>query len=186
MTSPIKSARNLARKRGVFVVCGAIAVVFLALVIAAMAFAGPPIPPVPRGNVQFRWMGDRAVYMRIASSAFSLWGVSAYLRCLDRKNRIYLAGIAIFLVFWMLDAIIKWKTHSLWLGIFCWYFYYVPMTVIPLLTLLIGGRAAGLDRSPPPATSKSASSPSPASSSCSSSPTTSISSSSRSTRLTRA
>ena len=31
MTSPIKSARNLARKRGVFVVCGAIAVVFLAL-----------------------------------------------------------------------------------------------------------------------------------------------------------
>ena len=93
-------------------------------------------------------MGDRAVYMRIASSAFSLWGVSAYLRCLDRKNRIYLAGIAVFLVFWMLDAIIKWKTHSLWLGIFCWYFYYVPMTVIPLLTLLIGGRAAGLDRSP--------------------------------------
>ncbi|WP_317431394.1 histidine kinase N-terminal 7TM domain-containing protein [Parolsenella catena] len=148
MASPIKSARNLARKRGVFVVCGAIAVVFLALVIAAMAFAGPPIPPVPQGNVQFRWMGDRAVYMRIASSAFSLWGVSAYLRCLDRKNRIYLAGIAIFLVFWMLDAIIKWKTHSLWLGIFCWYFYYVPMTVIPLLTLLIGGRAAGLDRSP--------------------------------------
>lgn len=148
MASPIKSARNLARKRGVFVVCGAIAVVFLALVIAAMAFAGPPIPPVPQGNVQFRWMGDRAVYMRIASSAFSLWGVSAYLRCLDRKNRIYLAGIAIFLVFWMLDAIIKWKTHSLWLGIFCWYFYYVPMTVIPLLTLLIDGRAAGLDRSP--------------------------------------
>ena len=54
MASPIKSARNLARKRGVFVVCGAIAVVFLALVIAAMAFAGPPIPPVPQGNVQFR------------------------------------------------------------------------------------------------------------------------------------
>lgn len=147
MASPIKSVRNLARKRRVFVVCGAIAVAFLALVIAAMAFAGPPIPPVPWDNVQFRWMGDRAVHMRIASSAFSLWGVSAYLRCLDRKNRIYLAGIAIFLVFWMLDAIIKWKTHSLWLGIFCWYFYYVPMTVIPLLTLLIGGRAAGLDRS---------------------------------------
>lgn len=54
MTSPIKSARNLARKRRVFVVCGAIAVAFLALVIAAMAFAGPPIPPVPWDNVRFR------------------------------------------------------------------------------------------------------------------------------------
>lgn len=98
--------------------------------------------------VDLAWMLDKAVRMRIAGGAFVLWGVSAYLRCLDPKIRRRLATVAALLTAWMLLVIVRWRLSSSTLKTLLWYGYYVPLTFLPLLSLFCAARASGLDRRP--------------------------------------
>lgn len=94
------------------------------------------------------WMLDRAVGMRVAGGLFALWGVAAYLRCLDARNRRRLVAVAALLSSWMLLVIVRWKLADGHLQALLWYAYYVPLTLLPLLCLLCALRASGLDRRP--------------------------------------
>lgn len=98
--------------------------------------------------MEVAWLLDRAVRMRIAGGLFALWGVSAHMRCLDRANRRRLAAVAAAVCAWMLLVIVKWKAGGAWFSNLPWYAYYIPITCLPLLCLLIAARASGLDRRP--------------------------------------
>lgn len=82
----------------------------------------------------------------IASIAFSIWGVSIYLRCLDAVLRRRLVAIAAICTLWMVEVIVKYKSFTPAYASLLWYLYYVPMTLIPILCQLCGFRLAGLER----------------------------------------
>lgn len=99
-----------------------------------------PAPPYP--------LFERSVQVLIAGICFSLWGVSAYLRCLDRRARQYLRYAVVLVTLWMLVVILKWNCFNVGVSTMLWYLYYVPMTLLPPIFLGLGARAAGLDRRP--------------------------------------
>lgn len=94
------------------------------------------------------WLLDKAVGTRIAGTAFVLWGATAYLRCLDARNRRRLVAVAALLSAWMLLVVVRWKVPEGLLRAVLWYAYYIPLTALPLLCLLCAARASGLDRRP--------------------------------------
>lgn len=82
----------------------------------------------------------------IAAIAFSIWGVLAYLRCLDFVLRRRVVAIATICTLWMIEVILKYKSFTPIYATILWYLYYVPMTLIPLLYQLCGLRLAGLEQ----------------------------------------
>ena len=82
----------------------------------------------------------------VAAIAFSIWGVSVYLRCLDYVLRRRLVAIATICALWMIEVILKYKSFTPFYATVLWYLYYVPMTLIPLLYQLCGLRLAGLEQ----------------------------------------
>ena len=95
------------------------------------------------------WLLDRAVHMRIALVAFSLWGMTAWLRCPDAEVRHLLAAVAGLLALWMALVIVKWKVADIGLGTLLWYAYYIPVALLPVSCAAIGARTAGLASRPP-------------------------------------
>lgn len=79
----------------------------------------------------------------VAAIAFSIWGVLAYLRCLDYVLRRRLVAIAAICALWMIEVILKYKSFTPFYATVLWYLYYVPITLIPLLYQLCGLRLAG-------------------------------------------
>ena len=133
--------------------CAAMGLVAFICLVLATALGGPPLPEMPPDPTDAAlspvgWLQDRATQMLLAGVLFSLWGVSAFVRCLDRRARRLLACVAALITLWMLDVILKWNTSSVWASSLLWYLYYVPMTLLPPLFLALGGRAAGLDLRP--------------------------------------
>ena len=82
----------------------------------------------------------------VAAIVFSIWGVSAYLRCLDYVLRRRLVAIATICALWMIEVILKYKSFTPFYATVLWYLYYVPMTLIPLFYQLCGLRLAGLEQ----------------------------------------
>ena len=82
----------------------------------------------------------------IAGIAFSIWGVLAYLRCLDYVLRRRLVAVAAICALWMIEVILKYKSFTPFYATVLWYLYYVPMTLIPLIYQLCGLRLAGLEQ----------------------------------------
>lgn len=82
----------------------------------------------------------------VAAIAFSIWGVLAYLRCLDYVLRRRLVAVATICALWMIEVILKYKSFTPFYATVLWYLYYVPMTLIPLLYQLCGLRLAGLEQ----------------------------------------
>lgn len=67
---------------------------------------------------------------------FSAWGISLYKRIIQEQARLYLTAIAVFMVLWVTARTLKYRVFADPLADrICWYFYYVPMLLIPMLGL---------------------------------------------------
>lgn len=138
----------------VFAVVGVITALFLALFAALPAlFASDPglSNTVPVNSKVCEEVVDRLIHSSslpplIAAIAFSIWGVLAYLRCLDFVLRRRIVAIATICTLWMIEVILKYKSFTPIYATILWYLYYVPMTLIPLLYQLCGLRLAGLEQ----------------------------------------
>lgn len=155
MTRPSKSPQESGKPPRAAVAACALAGLCALLLMAAAVVLGPPaevfasereaaVLASPAG-----WLLDRAVHMRIALVAFSLWGVTAWPRCPDAEVRHLLAAVAGLLALWMALVIVKWKVADIGLGTLLWYAYYIPMALLPVSCAAIGARTAGLASRPP-------------------------------------
>ncbi len=133
-------------QRQLFATCAAIAICWLAGAVA-LALAWPPTPPVAPEQTQdaFSVAIDRTALNCVFGVVFSLWGVMAYLRCLDPRISRRLAAVAVTLTLWLLAVTIKWNTSDLTLERYLWYSYYTPMALIPPLCLSCALRSAGVE-----------------------------------------
>ena len=138
----------------VFVIAGAITALFLMLlaVLPALFASDPKLSnTVPAYSEVSEEVVDALVHssslpLLVAAIAFSIWGVLAYLRCLDYVLRRRLVAIAAICALWMIEVILKYKSFTPFYATVLWYLYYVPMTLIPLLYQLCGLRLAGLEQ----------------------------------------
>lgn len=138
----------------VFAVAGVITALFLALFAALPApFASDPglSNTVPVNSKVCEEVVDGLIHSSslpplIAAIAFSIWGVLAYLRCLDFVLRRRVVAIATICTLWMIEVILKYKSFTPIYATILWYLYYVPMTLIPLLYQLCGLRLADLEQ----------------------------------------
>ncbi|MBQ7565764.1 MAG: hypothetical protein IJT18_01470 [Oscillospiraceae bacterium] len=69
---------------------------------------------------------------------FAVWGVSVRRRVVQAQVRRYLTAVALLMILWLTIREFKWHlivdpTAIRWL----WYAYYIPMLLIPLLSLLV-------------------------------------------------
>ncbi len=138
----------------VFAIAGAITVLFLMLlaVLPALFASDPKLSnTVPAYSEVSEEVVDALVHssslpLLVAAIAFSIWGVLAYLRCLDYVLRRRLVAIAAICALWMIEVILKYKSFTPFYATVLWYLYYVPMTLIPLIYQLCGLRLAGLEQ----------------------------------------
>lgn len=145
---------HLAYRHRVLAVAGVIAALFLVLFAALPAlFASDPglSNTVPVNSKVCEEVVDGLIHssslpLLIAAIAFSIWGVLAYLRCLDFVLRRRVVAIAAICTLWMIEVILKYKSFTPIYATILWYLYYVPMTLIPLLYQLCGLRLAGLEQ----------------------------------------
>ncbi len=129
-----------------FVACALIAGCWLAAAVA-LALAWPATPPAAPGQAQdaLSVAIDRTALNCVFGVVFSLWGVMAYLRCLDPRVSRRLAAVAVTLTLWLLAVTIKWNTSNLTLERYLWYSYYIPMALVPPLCLSCALRSAGVE-----------------------------------------
>lgn len=138
----------------VFAIAGVITALFLMLLaVLPSLFAFDPklSNAVPAYSEVSEEVVDALVHssslpLLVAAIAFSIWGVSVYLRCLDYVLRRRLVAIATICALWMIEVILKYKSFTPFYATVLWYLYYVPMTLIPLLYQLCGLRLAGLEQ----------------------------------------
>lgn len=143
-----------AYRHRVFAIAGAITALFLMLLAvlpALFAFDPKLSNVVPAYSEVSEEVVDALVHssslpLLVAAIAFSIWGVSVYLRCLDYVLRRRLVAIATICALWMIEVILKYKSFTPFYATVLWYLYYVPMTLIPLLYQLCGLRLAGLEQ----------------------------------------
>ena len=138
----------------VFAIAGVITAMFLMLLAvlpALFAFDPKLSNAVPAYSEVSEEVVDALVHsssppLLVAAIAFSIWGVSVYLRCLDYVLRRRLVAVATICALWMIEVILKYKSFTPFYATVLWYLYYVPMTLIPLLYQLCGLRLAGLEQ----------------------------------------
>lgn len=109
---------------------------------------GGSLPP----QIRRLFMGSSGTsgYMILLCLVATGWGYSVYIRCSDKTIRNYLIVIATLIVLWMLDVLLKYPLPDplFLIRSYMWYFYYVPMTIIPMLCFLSALRSAALDTKP--------------------------------------
>lgn len=138
----------------VFVIAASITALFLMLlaVLPALFASDPKLSnTVPAYSEVSEEVVDALVHssslpLLVAAIAFSIWGVLAYLRCLDYVLRRRLVAIAAICALWMIEVILKYKSFTPFYATVLWYLYYVSMTLIPLIYQLCGLRLAGLEQ----------------------------------------
>ena len=141
-------------RRRVFAIAGAITALFLILLaVLPTLFASDPklSNTVPVYGEVSKEVVDELAHtssfpLLVAAVAFSIWGVLAYLRCLDYVLRRRLVAIAAICALWMIEVIFKYNSFTPSYATLLWYLYYVPMTLIPLLFQLCGMRLAGVEQ----------------------------------------
>lgn len=75
-----------------------------------------------------------AIYIEL----FIAWGVSLHRRIIQPQVRRYLTSISVLVVFWMTVRTIRYSLDEcIWLMRYLWYWYYLPMLLIPLLAVFV-------------------------------------------------
>lgn len=112
------------KKRGVLV-----SVLVLLLICAAML-----IRYVDRtyGNIP-NWL--RLVRSGIYIGMIAVWGVSLHHRILQNQTRRYLTAIAGLMVLWLTLRTVKYSLYHVDVERYLWYFYYLPMLLIPTFSI---------------------------------------------------
>ena len=75
----------------------------------------------------------------VFSSLFMVWTVSIRYRIIDRREKRYFVLLGSSMVLWMVERAVKFS-HFLnheWLERHLWYAYYIPIILMPLLSLMI-------------------------------------------------
>lgn len=77
----------------------------------------------------------RLIYHIIPSVVLVFWCVSISRRILQKKVRIYALSVGILMIFWLSVRTVKWLffAHSCTATRYCWYAYYIPIVLIPLI-----------------------------------------------------
>ena len=65
------------------------------------------------------------------------WGVSLHRRILQNQTRHYLTAIAGLMVLWLTLRTVKYSMHNIDVERYLWYFYYLPMLLIPTLSISV-------------------------------------------------
>lgn len=112
------------KKRGVLV-----SVLVLLLICVAML-----IRYVDRtyGNIP-NWL--RLVRSGIYIGMIAVWGVSLHHRILQNQTRRYLTAIAGLMVLWLTLRTVKYSLYHVDVERYLWYFYYLPMLLIPTFSI---------------------------------------------------
>lgn len=112
------------KKRGVLV-----SVLVLLLICAAML-----IRYMDRtyGNIP-NWL--RLVRSGIYIGMIAVWGVSLHHRILQNQTRHYLTAIAGLMVLWLTLRTVKYSLYHVDVERYLWYFYYLPMLLIPTFSI---------------------------------------------------
>ena len=65
----------------------------------------------------------------------AVWGISLHRRILQNQTRRYLAAIAGLMVLWLALRTVKYSIHNIDAERYLWYFYYLPMLLIPTFSI---------------------------------------------------
>lgn len=68
------------------------------------------------------------------------WCFSIKRRILNKQIRMYLIAVGGMLAFWLILRTCKWEfitSNGTHLGRYCWYAYYIPIVIVPLLGVFI-------------------------------------------------
>ena len=68
---------------------------------------------------------------------FSAWCYSIWMRIVQTQVRRYLLAISVLMVLWILLRSIKFSIDNMDAGRWLWYFYYLPMLLIPMLSVFV-------------------------------------------------
>ena len=68
---------------------------------------------------------------------FSVWGYSLWIRIVQVQVRRYLLVISALMVLWILLRSIKFSIDNMDAARWLWYFYYLPMLLIPILSVFV-------------------------------------------------
>ena len=77
----------------------------------------------------------RLVRSGIYIGMIAAWGVSLHRRILQNQTRHYLTAIAGLMVLWLTLRTVKYSMHNIDVERYLWYFYYLPMLLIPTLSI---------------------------------------------------
>lgn len=110
------------KKRKIFVSLG---VLFLILVAMLIRY-------VDR-TYEIVWL--RLIRSGIYIGMISAWGVSLHRRILQNQTRRYLTAIAGLMVLWLTLRTVKYSVYHIDVERYLWYFYYLPMLLIPTFSI---------------------------------------------------
>ena len=110
------------KKRKIFVSLG---VLFLILVAMLIRYVDRTYDSV--------WL--RLIRSGIYIGMISAWGVSLHRRILQNQTRRYLTAIAGLMVLWLTLRTVKYSVYHIDVERYLWYFYYLPMLLIPTLSI---------------------------------------------------
>ena len=68
---------------------------------------------------------------------FSAWCYSIWMRIVQTQVRRYLLAISVLMVLWILLRSIKFSIDNMDAERWLWYFYYLPMLLIPMLSVFV-------------------------------------------------
>lgn len=133
--------------RKILALAAVAALAMLGILLHAQILGGSLPPQISR---LFMGSSGTSGYMILLCLVATGWGYSVYIRCSDKTIRNYLIVIATLIVLWMLDVLLKYPLPDplFLIRSYMWYFYYVPMTIIPMLCFFSALRSAALDTKP--------------------------------------
>ena len=73
----------------------------------------------------------------ILSFILLFWGISMIYRAQFKKQRTYIIVLVLTFFFWIILRFIKWLPNIHYVSIYADYFYYVPMTIIPIIFFMM-------------------------------------------------
>lgn len=107
--------------------------IVVALLIALAIFLRNSVPLTGHGPLE---AAAAAARFLIYVVLFTAWGISLHRRIMQVQVRRYLVAIVIFMVFWIVIRTLKFRVfHDPFENRICWYLYYIPMLLIPMLSL---------------------------------------------------
>lgn len=112
------------KKRGVLVSVLVLLLICVAMLIRYMDRTYGNIP---------NWL--RLVRSGIYIGMIAVWGVSLHHRILQNQTRRYLTAIAGLMVLWLTLRTVKYSLYHVDVERYLWYFYYLPMLLIPTFSI---------------------------------------------------